>query len=55
MNKNTLLTYKLYLQTLMNIKEHGNQYKDEEVLPIFEENLKKVLGKNHDRKNRKNK
>lgn len=34
-----LLAYKLYLQTLLNVKEHGNQYKDEEVLPIFEKRL----------------
>lgn len=43
--KDIITTYKNYLYCLQWIKEFGNKYGDENVLPIFEEELKKVLVK----------
>lgn len=41
--KDLLLIYKLYLQTLLNVKEFKNKYGDEDLLPIFEEKVKELI------------
>lgn len=43
--KDLLLIYKLYLQTLLNVQNHGNKYGDEDILPIFEEEIKELIKK----------
>lgn len=44
--KDILITYKNYLHCLQWIKEFGNKYGDEDVLLIFEKELKKNMNKN---------
>lgn len=48
--KDILITYKNYLYCLEWIREFGNKYGDEDVLHIFEEELKEAKNERHKQK-----